>query len=74
MRYTEVAPPFVATKIHPHVSSLCLDPLEVRQFLHRSENQPGVRVFGIDQRNPDRWAVFVGCASRDGQDQLESKW
>jgi hypothetical protein len=74
MRYIELAPPFVATKIYPHVFSLCLNPSEVRQFLRQSENQPGVRVFGIDQRNPDRWVAFVGCASRDGRKRLESKW
>jgi hypothetical protein len=74
MRYTEVARPFVATKIHPHVFSLCLKPSEVRQFLRQLENQPGVRVFGIDQRNPARRVVFVGCTSRDRQGRLELEW
>jgi hypothetical protein len=74
MRQTELQSPFAGTATHPYVSTIPMDPVEVGRFVRMAEDQPDVRLLGIDRRTPDRWTVFVACASRDGRDSLESEW
>jgi hypothetical protein len=74
MRQTELQSPFTGTTTHPYVANILLDPAEVARFIRMADDQNDVRLLGIDQRTPDRWTVFVACASRDGRDMLESEW
>ena len=74
MRQTEIEPPFSGTPTHPHIATIPLDPSEAGRFIRMTEDQPDVRVLGIDSRSPDNWIVFAACASRAGRDMLESEW
>jgi hypothetical protein len=56
------------------VADISLDPVEVRRFLRLAEDQSDVSVLGIDRNIPDRWTIFVACASKVGRDLLESEW
>jgi hypothetical protein len=74
MRHTELEPPFAGTVTHPHIATIPLDPAEVGRFVRLTEDQPDVRLLGIDSRSPDRWVLFAACASKTGRDMLESEW
>jgi hypothetical protein len=74
MRHTELEPPFMGTATHPHIATIPLDPSEAGRFIRMTEDQPDLRVLGIDSRSPDNWIVFAACASRAGRDMLESEW
>jgi hypothetical protein len=74
MRHTEIQPPFSGTATHPYIASVALDPVQVGRFVRLTEDQPDIRLLGIDNRTADRWTVFVACASKTGCDLLESEW
>jgi hypothetical protein len=74
MQHLELVPPFSGTPTHPHVATIAMDPSRIGQFARMTDGQPDVQVLGIDKRDSDCWMVYVGCASRQGADLLESEW
>jgi hypothetical protein len=74
MRQTELESPFTCSDTHPYLASIVMNPTDVGRFLRITEDQPDVAALGIDKRKPDRWTVFVACASKTGRDMLESGW
>jgi hypothetical protein len=56
------------------VATIAMDPLRIAHFILIADDQPDMKLLGLDQRDPDKWIMFVGCATRDGRDMLESEW
>jgi hypothetical protein len=74
MRHIDITCPHSPPATHPYVTTLLLDPSDVAKFERLFANEPAVKILGIDQSPPDKWRVFVACASRATQDLLESGW
>lgn len=74
MRHIDITCPHSAPSTHPYIAILTLDPADVARFQRVVEDEPAVRILGIDRSAPDNWRVFAACASRATQDLLESGW
>lgn len=74
MKLIDITCPYTAPASHPYLATILLDPADVGKFERLSEDQPAVRILGIDRSTPDQWRVFAACATRATQDLLESSW
>jgi hypothetical protein len=70
MRYHEISPP----SSHPHVAEITIDPVHFRRLQRLTEDHPEVRLLNFDDREPDCWTVWIGCASEVVLDRLEDGW
>jgi hypothetical protein len=62
------------TKTHPYVATIVMDPAKWFRFEQVFEDRPEVKILGLDNRTPDWWTVYAGCASEEVQDLIESGW
>jgi hypothetical protein len=66
--------PIEGTKTHPYVATIVMDPARWYDFERRFDDRPEVKILKLDHRAADAWTVYVGCASDEVRDQLESNW
>ncbi|MFZ6761414.1 hypothetical protein [Pseudoroseomonas sp. WGS1072] len=71
MRYAELRPFFTIPESHPYVSVTQIDPADHRRLTRMVDSRPELRVLGTLDRQPDRWTVYVGCASRRVQSEFD---
>ena len=66
--------PIKTPPTHPYVAQIVMDPVRWYDFERTFEDRPEVKILKLDHRTPDFWTVFVGCASEEVKDLLESGW
>lgn len=59
---------------HPHLATLTINPADWHRFEQMAEERPEIKIRKLDQSEPDRWAVYVACASETVKDLLEANW
>jgi hypothetical protein len=63
-----------ATRTHPYVAVLLIDPVTWAQFQGAFEDRPEVKIRKLDSSQPDQWTVYAACASVAVKDRFESNW
>jgi len=66
--------PIKGPKTHPHIATIIIDPADWRRIETVFEDRPEVKIIGSDRQTPDRWTIFVGCASERVRDFVEDNW
>lgn len=70
MRLAEIAPP----ASHPHVTQIEIDPADWHRLRSLIEDARELRLVRVDDDQPDRWTVVIGCASERVRDMIEHGW
>jgi hypothetical protein len=73
MADTDIIPSRIS-RTHPHLAAIVMDPARWYDFERTFEDRPEVRVLKLDDRTPDAWTVYLGCASKEVRDLLEASW
>jgi hypothetical protein len=63
-----------ATKTHPFVATILMDPAHLYPFERAFEDRREVKILKIDDETPGCWTVYAACASEEVQVLLESNW
>lgn len=61
-------------KSHPYLATLTIDPADWHRFEQMADDRPEIRIRKLDRSEPDRWIVYVACASVAVKDLLERAW
>jgi hypothetical protein len=70
MRYHEIGSP----TSRPYIAEIAIDPANFQRVQRLTEDRPEVRLLDFDDREADRWTVWIGCASEAVLDRLEAAW
>jgi hypothetical protein len=73
MRYAELRSLFTIPASYPYVSVVQIDPADHRRLARMVDERPELRVLGTLDKQPDRWTVYVGCASRRVQAEFDHR-
>jgi len=63
-----------ATKTHPYVAAVVIDPVDWSRFEAFYEDRPEVKIRKVDRSQPDWWTIHVACASQAVEELVESSW
>lgn len=70
MRLAEIAPP----ASHPHIATITIDPADWHRLERMIEDARELRLVRLDDDQPDRWVVVIGCASERVREMIQDGW
>jgi hypothetical protein len=71
MYQVEIEHLFSIPDSHPYVSVAAIDPFDYERFVDSVEGRPELKILGKQDKQPDTWKIYVGCASKRSQQNFD---